>query len=38
VVELAARHLRAERERDVRELEPVISRLILGTLDRAATA
>jgi AcrR family transcriptional regulator len=38
VVELAARHLRAERDRDVRELEPVISRLILGTLDRAATA
>jgi AcrR family transcriptional regulator len=38
VVELAARHLRAERERDVRELEPVISRLILGALDRAATA
>jgi AcrR family transcriptional regulator len=38
VVELTARHLRAQPDRDVRELEPVISRLILGTLDRAAPA
>jgi len=37
VVELVGRHLRGGSGRDVRELEPVISRLVLGALDRAET-
>jgi AcrR family transcriptional regulator len=37
VTELVARHLRAGRGDEVLELEPVISRLVLGALDRAGT-
>jgi AcrR family transcriptional regulator len=37
VAELVARHLRAGRGDDVLELEPVITRLVLGALDRAGT-
>jgi AcrR family transcriptional regulator len=36
VVELASRHLRSGRAEDIVELEPVISRVLLGTLQRAA--
>jgi len=35
-VELVSRHLRTGRPADVRHLEPVIARLMLGALDRAA--
>ena len=38
-VELVARHLRGDDEHaGLLELEPVISRLVLGALDRAGTA